>query len=81
MNATEIQSAIEAVVFAAKSPVEVKDLAAAFNILESEAEGILKAIEDSPSTSLDPISFEFTSESFTPPEVTMASESGLVADM
>ena len=46
MNATEIQSAIEAVVFAAKSPVEVKDLAAAFNILESEVEGILKAIED-----------------------------------
>ena len=46
MNATEIQSAIEAVVFAAKSPVEVKDLAAAFNILGSEVEGILKAIED-----------------------------------
>ena len=46
MNATDFQSAIEAVVFAAKSPVEVKDLAAAFNILESEAEGILKAIED-----------------------------------
>ena len=33
-------------VFAAKSPVEVKDLATAFNILESEVEGFLKAIED-----------------------------------
>lgn len=46
MSPSEVQSAIEAVIFAAKSPITVKDLADTFCIMESEVIGFLKAIED-----------------------------------